>query len=155
MTRQQKIAKGIEVSPQKQSHKLTDDDKERMYRLRLKGETFAEIAKSLQIARRTVVYHLAGVTPDKAKIELYRKNRAEILVEDQMRYRSFITDEKLKSTSAAQLEVMRCMTYDKERLERGQSTENVFNLSAIILAAHGKPGKAGKAEIIDADEDVT
>lgn len=56
--------------------------------------------------------------------EWYRKNRADILAQDQ-RYRSYITDEKLMKASARDLELMRCMTYDKERLERGESTENV------------------------------
>jgi len=44
---------------------------------------------------------------------------------DQIVYRSHITAEKLEKTSARDLEIMRSVAYDKERLERDQSTENI------------------------------
>lgn len=61
----------------------------------------------------------------------YKKNRADILTYGQITYRNYIAPEKLKKAFARELELMRCTAYDKERLERGESTENV----AVILDA--------------------
>lgn len=61
-------------------------------------------------------------------VEYYKKNRADLLAFDQLTYRSYITKEKLEKASARDLELMRGITYDKERLTRGESTENIHHL---------------------------
>ena len=79
--------------------------------------------------------HISNIVKEfennKELIAYYTKNRADILTHDHITYRNYITPEKLKKASARELELMRCMAYDKERLERGESTENV----AVILDA--------------------
>lgn len=65
-------------------------------------------------------------------VEYYKKNRADLLTFDQLTYRSYITKEKLEKASARDLELMRGITYDKERLTRGESTENVHVIIEAI-----------------------
>jgi hypothetical protein len=55
--------------------------------------------------------------------EYYKRNRADLLAFDQIVYRSHITPEKLEKTSARDLEIMRSIAHDKERLDRGESSE--------------------------------
>ena len=69
---------------------------------------------------------------NKPLVEAYKANRADILAHDQMRYSKHITEEKLAKTSARDLEVMRGIAHDHERLERGQSTENVHYIVQAI-----------------------
>jgi len=71
-------------------------------------------------------------------VAAYKNNRADILAHDQLTYRSHITPEKLEKASAKDLELMRCMAYDKERLERGESTENVSVITKIIKEIQAK-----------------
>jgi len=59
-------------------------------------------------------------------------------------YRSYITKEKLEKASARDLELMRGITYDKERLTRGESTENIHQLIEYLddLQRRRHEGKA-------------
>jgi len=58
-------------------------------------------------------------------------------------YRSYITKEKLEKASARDLELMRGITYDKERLTRDESTENIH---VIIEALDDLQKRRAKGE---------
>lgn len=68
-----------------------------------------------------------GVVPD------YEKHRAQIFSGMQHRLLSSITDEDIQKTPAIQRLTGAAILYDKERLERGQSTEiHDVNIRALL-----------------------
>jgi DNA invertase Pin-like site-specific DNA recombinase len=95
------------------------------------GSSYREIQRATDVSLGTISKVIREFESNKPLVEFYKKNRADLLALDQATYRSHITKEKLEKASAKDLELMRCMAYDKERLERGESTENV----AVIYAA--------------------
>ncbi len=89
----------------------------------------SEIARSLNTTDQNVSYTLQryGISPNRLKS--FKNNRADILAAWQMKLLSYIDIEKLKKAPAGTLVLAACQLYDKERLERGESTEN----SSIIV----------------------
>ena len=113
------------TKPRKPTHRLTNSDKSRALDLRLsKGLTYQEIGDILKTSKQTIHRHFATLLPD-SRTEIYRQNRADILSHAQVRLLSNVTDAKLKKSSARDLIVSTGILYDKERLERDQSTVNV------------------------------
>jgi hypothetical protein len=136
--------------------KLSPDDLDKIIQLRLQGNSYQFIADLFYVSKTAIINRLKGFNmPDPITVEAYKKNRADLLAYDQARYRKNITDEKLKKTPAVQLETMRCMAYDKERLERGQSTENVgytvITGTLAELEERERRLKAEMGEVVEAD----
>jgi len=107
------------------------------------GMTYREVQKILPISLGYISSIVKEFGSNNELVAAYRNNRADILAHDQLTYRSYITPEKLEKASARELELMRCMAYDKERLERGESTENV----AVITEAIQDLRRRRKAEL--------
>lgn len=98
---------------------------DKMIALRDKGLSFQQIADIMKCSKKNVIQRLEYVGYDQEKIDHYKNNRADILVLDQLRYRSHITNAKLKKASASDLSKMVSFKYNEERTERGLSTENI------------------------------
>jgi len=74
----------------------------------------------------------------------YKAKKADIFAVEQMRYMEFITDDKLEEASARDLAQMAKMAWEKERVESGESVDNV-----AIVVKHIKELKAQR----DAESD--
>jgi hypothetical protein len=84
-----------------------------------------EIAEKVGLA----VYATKKITDlvDKYKPELehFKANKADYFTLEQMRYLDHITDKKLESTPARDLRAMAKTAWEQERVERGESVDNV------------------------------
>jgi transcriptional regulator with XRE-family HTH domain len=90
-----------------------------------RGLTQAQVAKLLDCSEYNISKRLA---PHRELIDCTQKyvdNRPFILALEQERIRQHITPAKLAKASARDLAVMFGIFYDKERLETGQSTQNI------------------------------
>lgn len=66
--------------------------------------------------------------------QVFIDHRADILAHTQLRLLSELDDERLKKAPAGSLVLAACQLYDKERLERGMSTQNLASIHADIAA---------------------
>lgn len=96
--------------------------------------TPTEIAATLDIPLPTVHKSLERHGIGAKRLETFKKNRADILAAMQQKILKHVDEEKLKKTPAGSLVLAACQLYDKERLERNQSTANVATLHADIAA---------------------
>ena len=100
--------------------------RERIVKLKTSNPTLSErqIADLAGCSKSSV--HIAleryGIKPE--RIEDYKSNRADIFAGLQDRIIAKLTDAALEKTPAIQLVTAASILYDKERLERGQSTDN-------------------------------
>ena len=94
-------------------------------------------AVRLQFLKRGINFETGEITA----VEEYRAGRAEILASKQIEVLNHLTPEKLKSASAQQLTYTYGVLYDKERLERGQSTGNIsVSVSGLLERMQGDIG---------------
>lgn len=63
----------------------------------------------------------------------YKAERADIFAAAQQLILKYITHEKLKAASIQQLGTLFGILYDKERIERGQATQHIANISHTQL----------------------
>lgn len=84
-----------------------------------------EIAEKMNLT----LYKTKTITDmvDKYKPQLneFKANKGDYFALEQIRYFDHITDNKLKNTGARDLAQMAKMAWEKERVERGESTDNV------------------------------
>jgi hypothetical protein len=83
------------------------------------------------ITRRLQPY---GIVP--GHLQKYKEARADILAFYTGMVLEYITPDKLKKSSAAQLAMIYGTLYDKERLERGQSTANIAYADLVKQEAY-------------------
>ena len=116
-----------------------------------------EIAKELKVSRNTVSKALAKVSDYKEGIELFRKQRADILDEKQLLILDAIDAKKVSEAKLRDLAVAAGILFDKNRLERGLSTNNISSWCAIVTESHRrKPEEKGleSANRVRTDETV-
>lgn len=89
------------------------------------GMPYRKIQEITSVSLASITNIVKEFEANRELVEYYKKNRGDILAHDQILYRSYITPEKLEKASARDLETMRAIAFDKERLERGQTTENL------------------------------
>ena len=98
------------------------------------------------------------VTGQVTALEEYKVNRADILAIKQVDCLNALTGAKLKNASVRDLTIVFGTLYDKERLERGQSTSNVATILASTAIEAGKQwarkpsetqGEVAEAEVCD------
>ena len=92
--------------------------------------TTREIAAVAETDHSYVVQVLQRYNIEQKSLEEYKKNRADIFAGFQDRILKSITDEDLKKAPFGSRILAMAQIYDKERLERGQSTDNVNLLVA-------------------------
>ncbi len=88
--------------------------------------THEEIAKDLGLERSTVTKAIKRLGIECAEVEDFKKRRADVFASMQLDAIKAITPEKLEKSSAYQLYGMTSLIYDKERLERGLSTDHII-----------------------------
>lgn len=102
----------------------------------------SQIGKIIGCSAPNVTQRLqrAGITT----LGNYKSNRADVIALVGKQILSSISDEDIKKASLNQKVVSYGILYDKERLERGQSTENVLDIHATIRDL--KALRGGKVE---------
>lgn len=115
--------------------RLKEEEKQKIKELAQANPNLShqQIGELVNVDRSTVTKVIAGFELDRAEVQQYTENRADILAALQRRLLVSITDDDIKRTSAAQRVTMAAILHDKERLERGQSTSNVLTID--VLAA--------------------
>ncbi|GFO60963.1 hypothetical protein GMST_32880 [Geomonas silvestris] len=104
--------------------------------LRLKGLSYQVIADHFDCSKSAVIQRLKPYVSElEVDTETYIKNRAGIIANRQAAVLAELTSEKLQKAGAKDLAIVFGTLYDKERLERGQSTANVGVMAKMIREA--------------------
>jgi hypothetical protein len=91
-----------------------------------------QIGALTNVDRSTVSRLLADYRIVKDNVDFYKENRADIFAGIQQKILTGITDAELQK-APVQVKMMALgVIYDKERLERGQSTENIGLITKVI-----------------------
>ncbi|MEE8382202.1 MAG: hypothetical protein V3R78_10070 [Thermodesulfobacteriota bacterium] len=130
-------ATDLTTSPEAKSSRPKMIPIERMLQLKDKNLTDEEVATILGCNRSNVSRRLAEHAPRLQKLDNFKKYRADILTDLQIKVLDHVTDDKLNSSSATQLITGMAILYDKERLERGQSSTNL-SVSGLVESHSGK-----------------
>jgi hypothetical protein len=106
--------------------------------LRIKGEhptlNTREIGELAECDHSHVVRVLARYGVEQGLVEKYKRGRADIFAGIQGRILDTITNDDIKKASLQQKVTAAGILYDKERLERGESTSNTISIVADIEA---------------------
>jgi len=94
--------------------------------------TTREIAKLADCDHSNVVRTLQRYEIDHTNVEAFKEHRGEILAGMQERIIKSITEADIKAMPVGQRLMGFGIIYDKERLERGQSTSNSVNLNVDV-----------------------
>jgi len=116
-----------------------------------------ELAKELKVSRNTVSKALDKVSDYKGEIELFRKQRGDILDDKQRLILDAINSKKVGEAKLRDLAVAAGILFDKNRLERNLSTSNITSWCAIVAESHRrKPEEKGleSANRVRTDETV-
>jgi len=108
-----------------------------LFEYRKKHLTYNEIGKIHGLTKQTVHQRLQDAGLADYSIQHYVSNRADILAWLQHRLLFSLTDEDLKKMAPDRRIWSMAVLFDKERLERGQSTENL-NISSIAMHIQGE-----------------
>lgn len=98
---------------------------ETMLELRDKNLTYDQIGKILGISKQAVQQRLKQYSPIYQRIEQFKKHRGDILTWKQAEILNALTPAEIQKAPPAVKSMMFGIFYDKERLERNQSTENI------------------------------
>lgn len=111
--------------------------------MRLKGLTYQDIADHFHCTKSAVIRRLAPYL-DKGELDLeaYKKNRADLMAAKGAMVLAAVTPGKVKKASVKDLAIAFGTIYDKERLERGQSTSNQSVFFHIVAEACTPPEDA-------------
>jgi transposase len=100
-------------------------DLEKTLNLLKAGLTYEEIGKVFGVGPHTISNQLNKYITDGIDLEFYKRNRADILASKGMQILKSVSQKDIEKASAYQRIGMYGILYDKERLERGQSTANI------------------------------
>ena len=93
--------------------------------LRRKNLTVGQIGTLLGCSPQNVTLRLSRIKEDLEGLENYKKHRADVQAWHQRKILNSLSDEDIKKSSMLQKVTAIGILYDKERLERGQTTANV------------------------------
>ena len=98
---------------------------EKIIELYTKGLSQSEIAKYFNCSRQAINARVSPYLEDLQALPDFKKFRADVLAFHQRRLLNSLDNESIQKASPFQRVGMFGILYDKERLERGESTENV------------------------------
>jgi transposase len=90
-----------------------------------KGLSYEEVSKIFNVSRPALIQQVNKYFIDGVELNIYKTYRADILASKQMQILKSLTEEDIQKASPYQKVGMFGILYDKERLERGQSTQNI------------------------------
>lgn len=109
---------------------------ESILELRNKNLTLEQIGKIVGCTKQTVSQRLKEYQPTFEKIEHLKKNRADVLTLKQSEILNSLTLSEIQKASPQVKGMLFGILYDKERLERGQSSNNISVLANLVHKAH-------------------
>lgn len=120
--------------------------------LRVKGLSYQEIADYFGVRKQSVWDALQpyGLETN-GSIEVFKEKRADILAGKQADCLAALTVDDIKKASPRDKAIIFGTLYDKERLERGQSTVNLASIYSQALEHRGAIEVDG--EVVDAPDD--
>jgi hypothetical protein len=142
--------------PERRQRPARKIDRDKVQALHSAGMSTADIAQHQQVARRTIQRFLASIDAEKQAIDLFKSHRADVFATLQAEslevqasiVRSLMDDGVLasltphqKASFLAVLSAQHGTLYDKERLERGQSTSNVSVIHKLMGEAFKRAGQ--------------
>ena len=107
---------------------------------RKKKLSCAEIGVLLGCDKSNISRRLQPYQDDIDNLDLYKTHRADIIALTGRQILKHLTPDRLEKASAYQLAGMYGILYDKERLERGQSTANIHSIHDDIAAIKSLKG---------------
>lgn len=120
-------------------------DVKKAIELRLKGLSYRDIGFFFKCSHSAVAERLKPyIQNDEIDLEAFKSNRADLMAMKQAQVLGALTIEDVEKASAKDKALVYGILYDKERLERGQSTSNVATILATAVIAAGRQWK--KAE---------
>lgn len=104
--------------------------------------TTTQIAKLNDVDHSAIVRCFQRYGINKEHLEAFKMNRGDILAGIQETVAASLTVEDIKGASVRDRTILLGTLYDKERLERGQSTQNVATIlaSAVVEATAARTG---------------
>ena len=121
----------------KQISKTPELDTSKALKLKLDNKlSYQQISDITGVPRATIHYKLKDLLPT-PETKTYRENRADILANIQLKLLNQLDEDRLKKMPAASAVLAACQLYDKERLERGMSSENIQLIHADIAKIKG------------------
>ena len=99
-----------------------------------KGLSKTDIAKVLGCHHSNISNRLKPYLDEIETLDVYKAHRADVIALKGKEILKNITPDKIEKASAYQLTGMYSILYDKERLERGESTANIANIHGDIAA---------------------
>jgi len=100
--------------------------------LKLAGLNNRQIADTLGCSKQNISSRLKQYEHEIKGLKVYKDHRADIFALEQKRLLDSIDDKDIKKTPIAARMTSFGILYDKERLERGESTENVAVLMKTV-----------------------
>jgi hypothetical protein len=130
----------------RRNNRVTEEKKQKIKTLAENNPTLThqQIATLEDSKRSTVTKILLDYGIEKHKLDDYKGNRADILAGLQTRIIDSITNEDIKKAPVGSRILAVAQLIDKERLERGQSTENVSLLVGAIQDLQSR--RSGKSD---------
>ena len=135
-------------------------DRKQAMQLAERGLTNPEIAKMTGVVSSTVYRFLSQSMPERHALEVFKKERGDVFA--RLAAKSLDLQERLvdtfdesvvvalkaheKGSLLHALNIQAGTLYDKERLERGQSTQNLSLLGRLVVTAEAGLGVPKKAE---------
>lgn len=104
---------------------------DRILELHEKGLSNSEIARVLGCDKSNITRRLQKLLPEEARKREYLRNRADVFASVQRRILESVTEADIKKASLKDRVISVGILYEKERLERGQSTSNIHVLGEI------------------------
>lgn len=90
-----------------------------------KGLSYGEIATLTGCSRQNIQQRLAAAEYNKEDLENFKKHRGDVFAHFQSLLINSLTPEVIKGMNPYQRIIGLSVLFDKERLQRGQSTENI------------------------------
>ena len=101
------------------------------------GISLREIEERTGISKTTSQAYLAKWGINKQELDMFVENRVDIVRSKQKQILDALTPDKLEKAAARDLMVGYGILLDKDRLESGQSTQNISNWTMIVNKAQG------------------
>ena len=106
-----------------------------------KGLSHPQIAKILGCSGHNITQRMKAFNYTPQQLKDFKNNRADLLALTQSRIVHNITDDDFKKAGLLQKMTAFGIAFDKERLERGESTSNISVFEHIVAKSHTKPPK--------------
>jgi len=102
------------------------------------GAKPSQVAKSVNVSRQAISQILKRYGIERNLVESFKENRADIFAGIQETVAHSLTEADIKDASLRDRTVLLGVLFDKERLERGQSTQNIATIMASTVIEAGK-----------------